>query len=384
MIVQDLMDAMETIAPLKHAESWDRVGLQLGVPERAIGGPIMLTIDLTEEVLDEAVRARCGAVVAYHPVIWNPLTTLTDRTHTERIIRGAAESGMAIYTPHTALDAAPGGVTDWLCEGISTKRGEARVGVIAGDCRALSAGTGGDSSREVKVVTFVPKDDLDQVRSALASAGAGGIGNYRVCSFSSPGEGTFLPQDGADPTIGEIGSLARVKESRLEMVCSRRALPIVVETLKRFHPYEEPAFDIFELVPEPLRATGPGRRLTLDQPATVGDLVARLKMHLDRSRIRYALVGDDVPVRTIGVVPGSGGSMVDLARREGCDVFITGEMTHHEISAARQSGISILLAGHTNTERGYLPRLKARLEQALPKASEIIISTEDRDRITVG
>jgi len=383
MIVQDLMDAMESIAPLAHAEEWDRVGLQLGVPERAIGGSVMLTIDLTQRVLDEAIERGAGALVVYHPPIWNPLTQLTDATHTERLVRGAAEAGLALYTPHTALDAAPGGVTDWLCEGLSAPRGQSREGQINGDCRALVAGTGGHDSREVKVITFVPKNDLDQVRNALGSAGAGGIGNYMLCSFTTPGEGTFLPQDGANPTIGEIGSLERVDEVKLEMVCARRALPLVVETLKHFHPYEEPAYDIVELVPEPLRRTGAGRRLVLDQPVTMGELVDRMKGHLDRARMRYALAGDDTPIRTIGVVAGSGGSFVGRAREEGCDVFVTGEMTHHEILAARQSGTSILLAGHTNTERGFLPRL-AHMLHAIHPDTDFVISQEDRDHITVG
>jgi len=383
MIVQDLMDAMESIAPLAHAEPWDRVGLQLGVPDRAIGGSVMLTIDLTQRVLDEAIERGAGALIVYHPPIWNPLTKLTDETHTERLVRGAAEAGLALYTPHTALDAAPGGVTDWLCEGLSSPRGEAAAGEIRGDCRALVPGTGGQSSREVKIITFVPRDEVDQVRNALGSAGAGGIGRYMLCSFASPGEGTFLPQAGANPTIGEIGSLERVEEVKLEMVCARRALPLVVETLKHFHPYEEPAYDIVELVPEPLRRTGAGRRLVLDQPVTMGELVDRMKGHLDRARMRYALAGDDTPIRTIGVVAGSGGSFVDRARDEGCDAFVTGEMTHHEILAARQSGVSILLAGHTNTERGYLPRLAHRLHEIHPE-NDFVISEQDRDHITVG
>ncbi len=381
--VQDVMDAMESIAPLKFAESWDKVGLQLGVADRAVGGPVLLTIDLTEAVLEEAFSKKAGAIIAYHPPIWNPLEQLTDATHTERIIRGAAEAGIAIYTPHTALDAAPGGVTDWLCEGIGSPRGQSKPGVIAGDCRALSPATGGDPGREVKVITFVPNDQLDHVRSALGTAGAGGIGKYKLCSFTTPGQGTFLPGQGTNPTIGTPGTLERVQETRLEMVCERRALPLVIETLKQLHPYEEPAYDIVELVPEPLRRIGPGRRLTLDQPTMMGDLIDRLKGHLCRSRMRYALAGDDRPFRTIGVVPGAGASFVDLARAEGCDVFITGEMTHHEILAAKQSGISILLAGHTNTERGYLPRLQDKLMKRLPGV-DIEIAQTDRDSIVVA
>ncbi|MEQ9208143.1 MAG: Nif3-like dinuclear metal center hexameric protein [Phycisphaerales bacterium] len=383
MNVRDLMDAMERIAPLKYAESWDKVGLQLGVADRAIGGPIMLTIDLTEEVLAEALAKKIGAIVAYHPPLWEPLTQLTDKTHTERIIRGAAEAGIAIYSPHTALDATSGGVTDWLCEGIGSPRGESKPGVIAGDCRALSPAAGGDKSREVKVITFVPRDDIDHVRNALGTAGAGGLGKYKLCSFSTRGEGTFLPGPDANPTVGECGKLVRADEARLEMVCERRALPLVIETLKQLHPYEEPAYDIVELIPEPLRREGSGRRLTLDQPATMGDLIDRLKLHLGRSRMRYALAGDDRPFRTIGVVPGSGASLVELASRERCEVFITGEMTHHQITEAKQSGISVLLAGHTNTERGYLPRLKEKLEDLCP-GTDIMISEKDRDYIVVG
>lgn len=383
MLVQELIDAMDTIAPLRSAEPWDKVGLQLGVPGRDLGGPILLTIDLTEGVLEEAIDMHAGAIIAYHPVIWKPLTSLTDATHTERIVRGAAEKGIAIFVPHTALDAAPGGVTDWLCEGISAPVGHAQADKIHGDCRGLNPATGGATEREVKVITFIPSDQVDQLRGALGTAGAGGIGNYRLCSFSVEGEGTFLPMDGAHPAVGDVGNLERVRERRLEMVCSKRALPLVIETLKQFHPYEEPAFDIVELVPEPVRRAGSGRRLVLDQPATVGELGDRLKSHLGRARIRYALAGDDRPVRTVGVVPGSGGSMVDLAIKEGCDAFITGEMTHHEILAARQSGISVLLAGHSNTERGYLKRLAPRLSDLLNRA-DVRVSAKDRDYIVAG
>ncbi len=381
MIVQDLIDAMERIAPLRGAEPWDRVGLQLGVPSRPVGGPVLLTIDLTETVLEEALRMHAGAIVAYHPVIWNPLKTLTDATHAERIVRGAAEAGMAIFVPHTALDGAPGGVTDWLAEGLSAPIGQAKEGVVHGDCRGLSPAVGGHTEREVKVVTFVPSDKTDQLRAALGTAGAGGIGRYRLCSFSVEGEGTFLPMDGAEPAVGQVGSLERVRERRLEMVCSKRALPLVIETLRQFHPYEEPAFDIVELTPEPIRRAGPGRRIVLDQPATIGELGDRLKSHLGRARIRYALSGDDRPFRTIGVVPGAGSSLKDLALAEGCEVFVTGEMTHHEILAARQAGLSILLAGHSNTERGYLKRLAVRLEDLLGEGVDIRVSEMDRDYI---
>ncbi len=384
MIVQDLINTMERIAPLKHAEDWDKVGLQLGVVSREITGPILLTIDLTERVLAEALDINASAIIAYHPPIWTPLDALVDATHTQRIVRGAIEAGMMIYSPHTALDAAAGGITDWLCEGISAPPGHAAPDEIHGDCRALEPAIGGDTSREVKVITFVPNDEVDALRNALGTAGAGGMGNYHLVSFNTPGQGTFLPQAGAKPTIGQVGSLERVDETRIEMVCSRHALALVIETLKEFHPYETPAYDIVELIPEPIRKIGAGRRLVLDQPVAVTQLVDRLRAHLDRSRIRYALATDeDHKFKTIGVVPGSGGSLAQLAKREGCELLITGEMTHHEILAASQSGLSILLAGHTNTERGYLKRLRSKLLDQLPDA-QIMLSKVDRDEIKIG
>jgi len=170
---------------------------------------------------------------------------------------------------------------------------------------------------------------------------------------------------------------------RLEMVLARRSLPLAIETLRQFHPYEEPAFDIVALEPEPTRRIGAGRRLTLDQPATMSELAERIKAHLGRARVRAALVGDeDRPFTTIGVVPGAGESMRALATSDGCEVFITGEMKHHEVVASLHGGTSVLLAGHTNTERGYLPRLAAKLRKEL-RGADIRVSQHDKDILSV-
>lgn len=377
MRVRDLIEALNLIAPPEFAEPWDRVGLHVGRADAPIDGPIVLTIDLTEPVLDEAIRSNASAIVAYHPPIWKPLERLTDDDPKQRIVLRAAETGIAIYSPHTALDAAPGGVTDWLCEGLSGGDGR-----IAGDCRALTPLSVVDRSREVKIVTFVPADKVDEVRNAMATGGAGIIGAYRLCSFNVEGEGTFFAGEGANPRVGRPGQLERTQESRFEMVCSRAALALVLETLRRFHPYEEPAIDVYELGPEPMRSVGAGRRLVLDQPATMQQLGDRLKTFLDRSRVRYALAGGDRPFTSIGVVPGAGAGLIDRAMAEGCEVFVTGEMSHHEVVAAIQHGISVLLAGHTNTERGYLPRLAARLGERLPDA-DIRVSEADTDILRV-
>ncbi len=383
MHVRDLVNAMESIAPSAYAEEWDRVGLQVGTPGDEVRGPVLLTIDLTERVLAEAVGMNASAIIAYHPPIWQDLGRLTDASAPERIIRGAIAAGMAIYTPHTALDAAEGGITDWLCEGLSASPGKAKEDVIAGDCRSLAPHVERDPEQSVKIVTFVPPDRADELRGALATGGAGVIGEYRVCSFASPGTGTFLGSDKTNPAVGEAGRLERVDELRLEMVCSRHALPIALKTLREFHPYEEPAFDVYELMGKPRRRIGAGRRLLLDRPASIGELCERFKTHLGRARVRYALPDDRETFTTIGVVPGAGGSMLPLAAADGCELFVTGEMKHHEIVAALHKGVGVLLAGHTNTERGYLPRLARKLKEQLPSL-DARISEADADILTIG
>jgi len=383
MLVGDLVRVMESMAPPSFAEPWDRVGLQVGAADRRIEGAILLTIDLTERVLAEAAQLDAGAIIAYHPPIWNPLTSLGDSTAQERIIRGAIEAGIAVYTPHTALDAAEGGITDWLCEGISAEAGQAKEGAIAGDCRALVPGVESDGSQQVKIVTFAPADSVEQIRGALGTAGAGMIGQYQLCSFESPGSGTFLPGPGTKPAIGTPGRLERTDEVRLEMVCSRRGLALAVETLREFHPYEEAAFDVYELQGKPSRRIGAGRRLTLDRPATIEELCERLKSHLGRARVRYALAGESRTFETLGVVPGAGESMLGDAAADGCELFVTGEMRHHDIVGALHRGVSVLLAGHTNTERGYLPRLARRLSDSLHGA-RIEIARADQDILTTA
>lgn len=389
MNVHDLVRAMEAIAPLHLAEPWDRVGLLVGDEDRPLAGPVVLTIDLTERVLAEAAGQRASAIVAYHPPIWEPLARLTAASARGRILLRAIESGMAVYCPHTALDAAEGGVTDWLCEGLSRDDAGA-PGKIAGDCRALAPAGAPAGSPEVKIVTFVPLADVDKVRGALASAGAGIIGGYSACSFGVEGTGTFLGDQTTSPVVGERGRFEKVHEIRLEMVCSQRALALALETLRQFHPYEEPAIDVYELVAKPRRGAGAGRRLTLDRPATLADLARRLKSHLGHARVQVASAAGegrlDAAVTTVGVVPGAGGSMLGLARSEKCEVFVTGEMKHHDVLEALHSGMSVILAGHTNTERGYLARLAGRLRGMLDDGGAGVTvhpAREDRDPLVI-
>lgn len=355
MLVRDVIDTMQTIAPLQYAADWDNVGLLIGSPNWNANS-ILLTIDLTEDVLAEARSLGCNMIIAYHPPIFHPLKRLTDAEVPQKIVLEAARSGIAVYSPHTALDAAPGGVNDWLARGL----GE-------GDVRALEPYESLPTTEECKIVTFCPADAVDAIRSGLATIGAGRIGNYQLCSFELRGTGTFFGSEDTSPVVGESGSLQRVDEVRLEMVCGKANLALAVMTLREFHPYEEPPIEIYPLLPRPNRKVGQGGRLVLDQRVTISDLVQRIKTLLNVQTVRVAF-GTAAPeeYQTIGVCAGAGASCVDLAIHQGCQAFFTGEMRHHEIIAAQSRGCTIILAGHTNTERGYLPILKEKMQHTLP------------------
>jgi dinuclear metal center YbgI/SA1388 family protein len=385
--VASLVSAMESIAPTRLAESWDNVGLLVGDPSRTLDGPVLLTIDLSDQVLAEARERAASAVIAYHPPIFHPLKRLVvgpGAKLSERVAYLAAQSGIAVYSPHTALDAAPGGLTDWLASSVlATSFAAAAPG---GDSRAIRPLPAPDSLSKVKIVTFVPQTALDTVRSALASAGAGLIGEYELCSYAGDGTGSFRGKPGAMPSIGKAGQLETVRELRLEMICDRRAIPLALETLRQLHPYEEPAIDVYALEPQPTRDAGPGRRVTLDHPVALYELAQRLRRHLATPAVQMAPgVGVDPMtsrLERVGVVPGAGAALAEAAQLDRCQVFITGEMKHHEVVALTASGVSVLLGGHTATERGYLPHLARRLSSLVPGV-EFLTSAADHDPLTL-
>lgn len=364
--VADLVRAMEAVAPLRHAASWDNVGLLLGDPAGPLRS-VLLAIDLTAAVAEEACTRGVSAVVAYHPPIFRPRKSITAADPQGRMLLSLARAGIAVHSPHTALDAAPGGLAEWIVRGL----GEGMLHPIepAGDLPAEEA---------VKIVTMAPEDAVIALREAMARAGAGRIGEYDLCSFEIRGEGTFRGSDASNPTIGRRGVLERVAEARLEMVCGRSVLPAVLAALRGAHPYEEPPIEVYGLEPRPRADAGAGRVLRLDRPVRLGELVARAKRRLGVEQLLVAAPrGLDAPVHAIGACPGAGGELFAAASALGADAWLTGEMRHHDVLAAAESGCGVLLAGHTNTERPFLPELAARLRAALAGVP-VTVSEADR------
>jgi dinuclear metal center YbgI/SA1388 family protein len=361
---------LENIAPLSLAESWDNVGLLVGESDGEMQGPVLLTIDLTDEVMDEAESIGCSVIVAYHPPIFKPMKRVVCSNTKQRLVHRAIRAGISVYSPHTALDAAQDGLNDWLISGFG-----------AGDSRSLKNHTGRNDLR--KIVTYLPWKDVEQVRNAMASCGAGQIGSYDLCSFSSTGTGTFRGNESTNPTIGTPGQLTTLEEVRLEMVCTAGAASLAIEALRSFHPYEEPAIDVIALEPMPDRHAGQGRRIVLDQPLTTDQVGEKLKAHLGIERLKLSPPGGDPDrlVTHIGVCAGSGASLAEVAAENEVELFITGEMNHHEVLAHLDRGLGLILAGHTNTERGYLPKLAGRLKKSLP-GLDVRVSKADHSQLT--
>jgi dinuclear metal center YbgI/SA1388 family protein len=364
-----LNKALETIAPTGHAEEWDNVGILIKGVRNKIDR-VLLTIDLTEPVLAEAVDSRADAIIAYHPPIFSPLERISGETLTERLVLGVIRAGMHLYSPHTALDAAPGGVNDWLADSLDE-----------GDRRALTPVVDESANDMCKIVTYCPPEAATTIRDGLAAVGAGTIGEYKRCSFESSGAGTFHASNSSNPSVGKTGRLERVSEMRLEMVCPKHALAGAVRAMRSFHPYEEPPIDIYKLEPVPLREIGAGRRVMLDRAVSLRTIIEQVRSRTNVQRVKVARAHERPQKnRIIGLCVGAGGSLLDNAIAQGCTVFITGEMRHHDILRAQASGCSVILAGHTNTERGYLPILGRRLSKLIGEAAPLfIVSRKDRD-----
>ena len=363
--IQQLVDLMQEIAPSELGESWDNVGLLVGDRSRGLSR-VMLCIDLTEAVLAEAVRKQADAIVAYHPPIFTPRKRITDEDAGGRILLAAITAGIAIHSPHTAADAAEDGVNDWLADGLGT-----------GDRRALVPALQLPATERVKVVTYGPADSIERIRNGLVAAGAGVIGEYEHCSIEIAAIGTYRGGDDSNPVRGERGRLERVEEVRLEMVCGDHNLALAIEHLRSLHPYEEPPIEIYRQTERPRRGIGAGRRVVLDQGATIGTITDRMRNHLGTDRFADHDAERRRRHEVIGLCAGSGAELLDPAIDQGCTLFITGELKHHDVLHARSRNCAVLVAGHTNTERGWLKRLGRRLRSGLD--AEIFLSRVDSD-----
>jgi dinuclear metal center YbgI/SA1388 family protein len=319
MNVGDLIQAMEAIAPARFAAAWDNVGLLVG-DEASPLSRLLLTIDCTRDVLEEACSGRCDAIVSYHP----PIYEAQKRFVAGSVAYQAARSGIAIHSPHTALDVADGGTNDVLADALSMTERE--------PLRALQS-----QESDVKLVTFVPAEHVEAVSRAVFAAGAGRIGKYRSCGFRALGTGTFFGEEGTNPAVGHAGRLEECAEFRFETMVPAARIDDVIVALRDAHPYEEPAFDLVRLAAAGVKR-GMGRVGKIEA-APVSVIVDRIKGALSA---RHVLVAGpiDRQVSRAAVCAGSGGDLVPDAIAAGAELLLTGELRHHDALRASAAGLT--------------------------------------------
>jgi len=362
MQLSRLIDAMEQLAPTRHAEAWDNVGLLAGDPAQEISG-VLLTIDYTKEVADEGRGLGCDAVVAYHPPIFQAIKRLT----AGGVVFDAIRRGVAIYSPHTALDVADGGTNDVLCDilGLADRHPLKLAETKATHC---------------KFVTFVPHEAVETVCEALFAAGAGHIGKYSSCSFRTSGMGTFFGEEGTHPAVGVSGRHEHASEMKVETVVPLGRVADVIAALKKSHPYEEPAFDLHQLLAAP-EGVGIGRIGQFAEPVEREQLFDRLRRGLGLSHLLIAGPQSGKAARA-AVCAGACGDLLNDGLAQKADVYVTGEVRHHDAIKAAAAGMTVVCTLHSNSERVTLTRLKERLEKSLP-GLPIHLSQVDRDPFSI-
>jgi len=363
MKIKDITARIEDILPLKLAQDWDNVGLLIGDPKKDVKN-ILLTIDITRDVVEEAKKLKTDLIVSYHPVIWDALRKITADGPTG-VVYDLIRSGIAVYSIHTALDSAVGGVNDGLAE---------IVGIIDG--KPIGDYVANPSGDNYKLVVFVPRKSVAKVSNAVFAAGAGAIGNYSHCGFGTEGTGTFLPHEGAKPAIGKKGKLEKVEEIRFETIVPATKLNNVVAAMLKAHPYEMPAFDIFKIhdINMPL---GLGRIGELAKPVRVTQIIKRIKKVTGTKAV--GLVGEQNRlVRWAAVCAGTCGTIINLVIAAGADLYLTGELKHHQALAAQEAGLTCICLSHTVSERFMLKKFVKQLQKQV-KTIKIRISKKDAD-----
>jgi dinuclear metal center YbgI/SA1388 family protein len=353
MLVSDVTRHLEEFAPLQLQESYDNSGLLVGKLTREVTG-VLISVDMTEEVLDEALEKNCNLVISHHPLIFGGIKKLTGQTAVERIVEEAVKNEIAIYALHTNLDNVNSGVNRILCE----KIGLTRLRILSPKSDLLG-----------KLVTFAPEANAAEVRSALFEAGAGQIGNYDSCSFNLEGTGSFRGSDQTNPFVGEKGKLNYEKEIRIEVVYPRFRESKILNALFQSHPYEEVAFDLYPLANE-LHSAGAGMIGELPAKMSERKFLEHLKKTTGTQCLRHSgLTGRKV--LKVAVCGGAGSFLIKKAIAEKADVFVSGDIKYHDFFLAEKK-LVIADVGHYESEQFVKELIYTELIKKFPNFAVLI------------
>ncbi len=344
----EIFKALEEWAPRDLAYDWDNVGLQVGSAGDKTE-KVLVTLDVIESVVDEAIRQEVNLIVAHHPLIFKPLKQIDFQSFKGKVIKKLIEHNITVYASHTNLDIAEGGVNDLLSEALHLTQTSPLVHVR--------------NESFLKLSVFVPQTHAEQVRDALGMSGAGHIGNYSHCTFQSSGQGSFMPLEGTKPYLGNQNELEIVEEIKIETIIKEKDLNHVISMMKRAHPYEEVAYDLFPLkhIGESM---GLGRIGKLEYPTQLRELCDQIKQAYSMDHLR--VTGDqDKQIKSVAILGGSGEKYIYQAKKMGADVFITGDVTYHLAQDAQEMGLAIIDAGHY-IEKIMKQATKEYLDKSIP------------------
>ena len=358
--LSDIAGFIEEIAPVRLAESWDNVGLMVGSMDSEVKR-VLVCLDVTSEVVNEAVQKKVDLILSHHPFIFGGLKKLDGKDPKGRLIHMLIKNSISVYSAHTNLDFARGGINDYLAELLGLSE--------AGALKSYK------SDKLFKLVVFVPKENADAVRDAMSMNGAGWIGNYSDCSFMINGVGTFRPLEGTNPYIGTKGKLEKTDEVRIETIVKSGDLNKVVGAMIKVHPYEEVAYDVYPLE-IPGEQYGMGNLGILQRPLLISEFIELVKQKLNIKNVR--LIGNlDKQIERVAVFCGSFDPSLIGAVKSKADIIVTGDIKYHTAVDILEAGTCAVDAGHFGTEKIIVPRLAEILSKRFSDA--VILESESME-----
>lgn len=347
MNVSEFILEIEKIAPLAYQEQYDNAGLIIGNPKMMVTG-ILICLDTLEEIIDEAIQKKCNLIIAHHPIVFSGLKKITGKNYVERVLIKAIKNDIAIYAAHTNLDNVLLGVNKM----IGKKLGLQNLKILAPKKQILK-----------KIYTYAPIEFIEPIKNALFEAGAGKVGNYSNCSFSSNGMGTFMGNELSNPFLGEKGIQTTEKEVKLEMIFPSFLEQKVINALKKAHPYEEIAYEII-LLENYHQEIGSGMVGFLENEMDEMDFLVFLKEKMKTKCIRHTqLLGKKI--KTVAFCGGAGSFLLPHAKAINADIFITGDYKYHEFFDAEKQ-IIIADIGHFESEQFTLQLFHTILKEKFP------------------
>ena len=346
--IKEITHYLETFAPPSLQESYDNAGLIIGNPEQEVSSALV-TLDITEAVVDEAIREEAGLIIAHHPIIFSGLKKLTGKNYVERTVIKAIKNNIALFAAHTNLDAVSGGVNAKICQ---------KIGLH--DCKVLQPVSG----ELKKLVAFIPFEAANKVRDAVFQAGAGHIGNYDRCGYNLEGIGTFRPGNNTNPYTGKKGEIHNEAEIRFETIFPSWLQGKILKALIQSHPYEEVAYDIYPLENH-FEKAGMGITGILPNPVPEKEFLSLLKDTFSAKCIKHtALRGE--PVKKVAVSGGAGSFLLSKAIAAGADFFVSGDFKYHQFFDA-EGKIVIADIGHFESEQFTKELFYELLTKKFPK-----------------